>query len=79
MALVINRALQNRPSDGSTHWSPRTLTTPTEIARTLLIHGCSPFQTSRTGRSSIAAWKLEGYKLSSDLFFVEKIRDIVGL
>jgi hypothetical protein len=37
------------------------------------------FRTSRTGRSSIAAWKLEGYKLSSDLFFVEKIRDIVGL
>ena len=34
VAEVINRALQNRPPDGSTHWSARTLAAATGISKT---------------------------------------------
>jgi putative transposase len=34
VAEVINRALQTRPPDGSTHWSARTLATATGISKT---------------------------------------------
>ena len=40
--------------------------------------GCRPSRCSRTGRSTTAARKPYGYKLSTDPFFVEKVRDIVG-
>jgi putative transposase len=41
--------------------------------------GCRPSRCSLTGRSTTAARKPDGYKLSTDPFFVEKVRDIVGL
>jgi len=34
VAEVINRALQTRPPDGSTHWSARTLAAATGISKT---------------------------------------------
>lgn len=37
------------------------------------------FRASLTGRSITAARKPRGYKLSTDPFFVEKVRDIVDL
>jgi putative transposase len=36
-------------------------------------------QEGSQGRSTTAARNLDGYKLSTDPFFVEKVRDIVGL
>ena len=43
------------------------------------IAGCRLFRCSRTARNPTAARKPDGYKLSNDPFFVEKVRDIVGL
>ena len=40
---------------------------------------CRPSLCSPTGRSITAERKPDGYKLSTDPFFVEKVRDIVGL
>lgn len=41
--------------------------------------GVRPSRCSPTGRRCTAARKPDGYKLSTDRFFVEKARDIVGL
>jgi hypothetical protein len=41
--------------------------------------GCRPACCSLTGRKRTAQRKPDGYKLSTDPFFVEKVRDIVGL
>ena len=41
--------------------------------------GYRPFRCSRTARNPTAARKPDGYELSNDPFFVEKVRDIVGL
>jgi putative transposase len=34
VAEVINRVLQTKPTDGSTHWSARSLATATGISKT---------------------------------------------
>ena len=41
--------------------------------------GCRPSRCSLTGRSTTAPRKPDGYKLSTDPFFIEKVRDIVAL
>jgi putative transposase len=71
VAEVINRALQTRPSDGSTHWSARTLATATGISKTTVHRWLQAF--------SVQPHRLKSFKLSTDPFFVEKVRDIVGL
>ena len=43
------------------------------------IAGYRPFLCSHTDRNHTAPRKPDGYKLSNDPFFVEKVRDIVGL
>jgi hypothetical protein len=43
------------------------------------IAGCRPIRCSLTGRRLTAPRKPDGYKLSTDPFFIEKVRDIVGL
>ena len=71
VAEVINRALQTKPADGSTQWSARSLAAATGI--------------SENHRSSLVADLLSAApqarsisSFSTDPFFVEKVRDIVG-
>ena len=70
VASVINRALQKTP-DTATHWSTRTLgqaagISKSTVQRWLALFGVKP-HLART------------FKLSTDPFFIEKVRDIVGL
>jgi putative transposase len=70
IAKLINTALQSRPK-GKTHWSRRSLAQATGLSTTtvhryLTLFGLQPHRT-------------RSFKLSTDAFFVEKVRDIVGL
>lgn len=71
VAEVINRALQTRPPNGSTHWSARTLAAATGISKTTVHRWLQTF--------SVKSHRLKSFKLCTDPFFVEKIREIVGL
>lgn len=67
---LITRTLESTPAHG-THWSTRT------IAQAV---GLSQSAISRIWRAfSLQPHRVETFKLSSDPFFVEKVRDIVGL
>lgn len=70
IAELINTALKERPK-GRTHWSRRGLAEQTGLSKStvhryLTLFGVQPHR-SRT------------FKLSTDPFFIEKLRDIVGL
>jgi len=71
VAEVINRALQTKPADGSTQWSARTLAAATGISKTTVHRWLQAF--------SVQPHRQKSFKLSTDPFFVEKVRDIVGL
>ena len=67
---MINRALQGTP-DAGTHWSTRTLgqaegLSKSTVRRWLAVFGVKPHLA-------------QTFKLSADPFFIEKVRDIVGL
>lgn len=71
VAGLINTTLHTRPEDGSTHWSLRALETQTDISKSsvqryLKLFGVQPHRS-------------ESFKLSTDPFFIEKLRDVVGL
>jgi putative transposase len=71
VAELVNRTLHTKPKDGSTHWSCRTLAAETGVSRSTVhriwtIFGLKPHRHKH-------------FKLSTDPFFVEKVRDIVGL
>lgn len=67
---AVTRTLESKPAD-ATHWSTRTL------ARDL---GLSQTAVSRIWRAfGLKPHLRESFKLSTDPFFVEKVRDVVGL
>src|SRR5205085_4814044 len=67
---AITRTLETQPAQG-THWSTRGL------AREM---GLSQTAVSRIWRAfALQPHRTESFKLSADPFFVEKVRDIVGL
>src|SRR5207302_4221072 len=66
-----NKTLHTKPADGSTHWSVRSIAdetgiSPTSAHRYFKRFGSQPHRT-------------KSFKLSSDPFFIEKLRDVVGL
>jgi transposase len=70
IAKLINTALKSRPKT-KTHWSRRSLAEATGLSTTtvhryLTLFGVQPHRT-------------RSFKLSSDPFFIEKVRDVVGL
>jgi putative transposase len=70
IATLINTALKSRPKT-KTHWSRRSLAEATGVSTTtvhryLTLFGVQPHRT-------------RSFKLSSDPFFIEKVRDVVGL
>ena len=71
VAEGINRALQTKPTDASTHWSARSLAAATGISKTTVHRWLQTF--------SLQPHRQKTFKLSTDPFFVEKVRDIVGL
>lgn len=71
VAHLINTTLHTKPADGATHWSVRSVAAETGISKSSVqryfqLFGLQPHRT-------------EGFKLSTDPFFVEKLRDVVGL
>jgi transposase len=67
---IVVRALETKPED-ATHWSTRSL------AKQL---GISHMTVARVWRAfGLQPHRSEAFKLSPDPFFIEKVRDIVGL
>jgi len=70
VAELIHRTLEGRP-EAATHWSTRTMASET---------GLSPMTVSRVWRTfGLKPHLRDTFKLSTDPFFVEKVRDVVGL
>jgi putative transposase len=70
VATLIRRTLRTKPKDG-THWSCRALAAKTRLSKSTIhriwrAFGLQPHQACH-------------FQLSNDPFFVEKVRDIVGL
>ena len=70
IAQLINTALQSRP-EGATHWSRRLLAEHTGMSSTTVHRYMSMF--------GLQPHRSRSFKLSNDPFFIEKVRDIVGL
>jgi putative transposase len=71
VAELINTTLHTKPADGSTHWSIRTVAaeakiSPTSVHRYFKLQGLQPHRS-------------ETFRLSTDVFFIEKLRAVVGL
>jgi putative transposase len=71
VAELINTTLHTKPTDGATHWSVRSIAaetgiSPTSVHRYFKLFGLQPH-------------RAESFKLSTDPFFIEKLRDVVGL
>jgi len=67
---VVTRTLESLPPQG-THWSTRSMAQAS---------GLSHMAVARIWRAfGLQPHRVESFKLSSDPFFVEKVRDIVGL
>jgi len=71
VAELINRALHTKPTDGSTQWSARSLAAATGISKTTVHRWLQTL--------SVQPHRQKHFKLSTDSFFVEKVRDIAGL
>ncbi|HZV25089.1 MAG TPA: IS630 family transposase [Acidothermaceae bacterium] len=71
IAELLNKTLHATPSDGSTHWSVRGLAAETGISKTSVHRLLQTF--------SLQPHRSESFKLSNDPFFLEKLRDVVGL
>ena len=70
MAAVISRALQESP-DAATHWSTRTLGRAEGLSKSTVQRWFALF--------GVKPHLAKTFKLSTDPFFIEKVRDIVGL
>jgi putative transposase len=68
---LIRKTLKTRPQDGSTQWSCRTIATETKLSKSTVQRVWSAF--------GLQPHRQKHFKLSTDPFFVEKVRDIVGL
>ncbi|MGY3611425.1 MULTISPECIES: helix-turn-helix domain-containing protein, partial [unclassified Bradyrhizobium] len=71
VAQLIRTTLHTKPSDGSTHWSVRSVAAETGISKTSVQRYFRTF--------GLQPHRSEGFKLSNDPFFIEKLRDVVGL
>lgn len=70
VAQLIQRALDQRPDD-ATHWSTRSFARETGLSKSTVHRYFTLF--------GIQPHRTRSFKLSNDPFFVEKVRDIVGL
>lgn len=70
IARLLNTALARRPK-AATHWSVRTLGEETGISKSTVQRYLSLF--------GVQPHRARSFKLSNDPFFIEKVREIVGL
>jgi len=70
VAVLVRKTLQTKPQDG-THWTIRTLAREIELSRPTVHRIWRAF--------GLQPHRQRHFKLSTDPFFVEKVRDIVGL
>ena len=70
VAQLVRKTLKTKPQDG-THWSIRQLATETGLSKSTVHRIWQAF--------GLQPHRQKSFKLSSDPFFVEKVRDIVGL
>lgn len=71
VAELIQTTLHSKPTDGSTHWTLRGLAAETKISTTSVHRYFKLF--------NLQPHRSETFKLSTDPFFVDKLRDVVGL
>jgi putative transposase len=71
VAQLIKTTLHTKPVDGSTHWSVRSVATDTGISKSSVVRYFQLF--------GLQPHRTKGFKLSNDPFFIEKLRDVVGL
>lgn len=71
IASLINATLNTKPTDGSTHWSVRSMAAETGISKTSVHRYFAAF--------GLQPHRQDSFKLSTDPFFIEKLRDVVGL
>ena len=70
VAEIINTALQSQPK-GATHWTTRSMAEHTGISKSTVQRWFDLF--------GVQPHRQRTFKLSTDPFFIEKVRDIVGL
>lgn len=70
VARVVRKTLETKPKDG-THWSVRQLAAETHLSKSTVHRIWHAF--------GLEPHRQRHFKLSNDPFFVEKVRDIVGL
>lgn len=71
VAQLVQTTLHTKPKDGATHWSVRSAAAETSLSKSTVqryfhLFGLQPHRS-------------ESFKLSTDPFFIEKLRDVVGL
>lgn len=71
VAHLVKTTLHTKPDDGSTHWSVRSVAAETGISKSSVARYFRMF--------GLQPHRSEGFKLSNDPFFIEKLRDVVGL
>jgi len=71
VADLINKTLHTKPANGATHWSVRSIAAETGISSTSVHRYFKLF--------GLQPHRSESFKLSTDPFFIEKLRDVVGL
>jgi putative transposase len=70
IAELLNTALQRKPR-AATHWSVRSLAAETAVSKSSVQRYLALF--------GVQPHRAKSFKLSTDAFFIEKVRDIVGL
>jgi len=70
IARLVQKTLETKPEDG-THWSVRQIANQTKITKSTVHRIWQAF--------GLEPHRQKQFKLSNDPFFVEKVRDIVGL
>jgi putative transposase len=71
IAELLTTTLHHRPEDGATHWSVRGLAAETGISKTSVHRLLRMFE--------LQPHRHDTLELSTDPFFIEKLRDVVGL
>ena len=70
IAALLRRTVKTKPKDG-THWSCRSIAAETRLSKSTVHRVWKAF--------GLQPHRQKHFKLSTDPFFVEKVRDIVGL
>jgi putative transposase len=70
VAALLRKTLKTKPKDG-THWSCRSIAAETKLSKSTVQRVWKAF--------GLQPHRQKHFKLSTDPFFVEKVRDIVGL